>query len=87
MFLQLVSLVGAACILLAYGLGQLGYAKPGDVAYGLMNLVGASLLTWVAIVDRRAGFVLLESAWALLSLVPLARRAMLPNAAPPGVDP
>ncbi len=74
MFYQVVSLVGALCILLAYGLSQTGYAKPTDVVYALLNLVGASLLAWVAIVDRRAGFILLETAWVLLSVAPLVRR-------------
>lgn len=74
MFYQLVSLAGALSILLAYGLNQVGRARPTDALYGVLNFVGASLLLWVAIVDRRAGFVLLEGAWALMSLLPLVRR-------------
>ncbi len=73
MFYQVVSLVGAVLILLAYGLNQSGRLGPSDRRYGLMNLIGASLLTWIAVVDRRAGFVLVEGAWALMSLVPLLR--------------
>jgi hypothetical protein len=85
-FYQTVSLIGALCILLAYGLSQTGRAKPTDRVYGLINLVGASLLLWVAIIDRRAGFVLLEGAWVVLSLLPLVRRPTS-AAAPPAVDP
>ncbi|MEJ2204138.1 MAG: hypothetical protein P8170_08510 [Gemmatimonadota bacterium] len=74
MLYQLVSVLGAALVLLAYGLSQAGRLRPTDVAYGLMNLIGASLLTWIAVVDRRLGFILLESVWAALSLLPLIRR-------------
>jgi hypothetical protein len=73
-FYQLVSLAGAVLILLAYALNQGGRLGPSDTAYMLMNLVGASLLAWVAVIDRRAGFILLEGAWAVLSLLPLLRR-------------
>jgi hypothetical protein len=59
---------------MAYALAQTDRLRPTDVAYGLMNFLGASLLTWVAVVDRRAGFILLESVWAVLSLLPLIRR-------------
>jgi len=73
-FYQVVSLVGAFLILLAYGLNQRGRLTPEQASYSLMNLVGASLLLWVAIVDRRAGFVVVEGAWAAMSLMPLLRR-------------
>lgn len=73
MFYQLLSLVGAALILVAYGLNQTGRLTPRDVSYNVVNLLGAALLAWVAIVDRRAGFVLLEGTWAVLSLIPLVR--------------
>ncbi len=77
---QVVSVVGALLILAAYALSQAGRLRPSDVSYAVLNFVGAGLLTWVAVVDRRAGFILLEGSWALLSLLPLAwsRR--------PGVD-
>lgn len=74
MFYQAVSLLGALLILLAYGLNQTGRLRPGNVWYGIMNLVGSLLLAWVAVVDRRAGFILLEGAWAFLSLIPLVKR-------------
>jgi hypothetical protein len=73
LFYQFVSLAGAVLILAAYALSQAGRLGPRDVSYMVMNVVGASLLTWVAVVDRRVGFILLEGAWAVLSLVPLLR--------------
>lgn len=78
MFLQLVSLAGAGLILAAYAFNQAGRLGPSDVAYTAMNLIGASLLTWVAVVDRRIGFIVLEGSWAVLSLLPLVRRHKRP---------
>jgi hypothetical protein len=73
-FYQIVSLVGAFLILLAYGLNQRGRLGPDRAAYSVLNLVGALLLLWVAVVDRRAGFVVVEGAWSVMSLIPLVRR-------------
>ena len=36
--------------------------------FNAMNLFGSCLLTWTAVVNRQYGFILLEGAWALLSL-------------------
>ena len=38
-----------------------------------MNLLGGVLLLWVAIVDQRIGFVILEAAWAIIAIPPLFR--------------
>ena len=68
MFHQLVSLAGAAMILGAYIANQRGWLSPADRLYNLLNVVGSGLLAWIAIVDRRAGFIVLEVAWALASI-------------------
>ena len=81
---QVISLVGAALILTAYALNQRGVLGPRDTSYNVMNLVGAGLLTWIAVVDRRAGFIVLEGTWVLLSLLPLRRRR---TAHPPDGEP
>lgn len=73
MFLQIVSLLGAGLILAAYVLNQRGVIGPDDRLYSAMNLVGAGLLCWVAVVDRRIGFIVLEGVWALVSIPPLVR--------------
>lgn len=73
MFFQILSLVGAVLVLGAFALLNAGKLGPAQRTYVFMNFVGASLLTWVAIEDRRVGFILLESSWALLSLLPLLR--------------
>jgi hypothetical protein len=68
MFQQVLGLVGAVMVLAAYAGLQRGLLRQASLAYGLLNLVGSSCLAWVAIVDRRWGFILLEGAWALLSV-------------------
>ena len=71
MLQQLVSVAGALMILAAYAAYQNGRLGREDVSYNLLNVVGSGLLTWVAVVDRRWGFILLEAVWALLSVPPL----------------
>jgi hypothetical protein len=72
-FYQLLSLLGAALILLAYLANSREWLGPRDPRYNLLNLVGGLLLLWVALVDRRAGFVVLEAVWALIAIPPLLR--------------
>jgi drug/metabolite transporter (DMT)-like permease len=68
MLYQAVSLVGAALVLSGYVALQRGWLAGDDRLFNLLNFVGAGLLTWVAVVDQRVGFIILEGAWALLSL-------------------
>jgi hypothetical protein len=74
MVAQVMSLVGAVLVLGGYFALQRGWLTGDDRFFNLLNLVGAGLLTWVAIEDRRLGFILLEGAWALLSLPGVIRR-------------
>lgn len=73
MLLQIASIAGAVLILFAYVALQLGWMAAADRMYNLVNLVGALLLAWVAITDRRIGFILLEVIWAAVSIPPLIR--------------
>ncbi len=81
MLYQLISLVGAAMILAAYVALQRGWLAKEARLFNALNFVGSVLLTVVAVVDRRWGFIILEGSWALLSLWPLLRP---PTAAPRG---
>lgn len=65
---QLISLVGAAMILAAYLALQRGWMQRESRTFNALNFVGSVLLTYVAVLDRRVGFIILEGAWALLSL-------------------
>jgi hypothetical protein len=73
LFYQIVSVVGALMILTAYAANQRGLLGPQHRLYSVLNLVGSLLLGWVAIVDQRWGFILLEGLWAIVSLPPLIR--------------
>lgn len=75
MFFQTLSLIGAACLLVAYVAAQSGRMQNASVAYNVLNFVGSGLLAWVAIHDRRWGFIVLEVVWALVSLPPLYKAA------------
>ena len=68
---QVVSLSGAALVLVGFAGLQRGWLSREDRAFNLLNFVGSVLLAWVAIADRRWGFIALEVIWALLSLPPL----------------
>ncbi len=67
-FLQALSVLGAGLILTAFYFLQRGRWTSHGLLYLWVNLLGAVFLTVVAINDRRAGFIILESAWALVSL-------------------
>jgi hypothetical protein len=67
--LQVVSVLGALAILVAYVANQFGWIKPSQLSYTLANFAGSGILTAVAIIDWQVGFVLLQGAWALVSLV------------------
>jgi len=73
MFLQLMSIVGALMVLAAYGLNQGGIWRELHAGYLTLNILGSLMLGVVAVVDQRAGFILLEFAWAGLGLIGVAR--------------
>lgn len=73
MFFQAISVLGAGLLLGAYAAIQRGWISGRDPRFSLMNLGGSLLLLWVAIVDQRLGFIILEAAWAAFSVPPLLR--------------
>lgn len=75
MTFQLISLLGAALLLGAYLANQRGFLSRSDRLYSLLNLIGSLLLLCVAVVDQRWGFIVLEGAWAAISIPPLLRAA------------
>ena len=74
MGLQMVSFAGALCILIAYAGHQLKWMDSEGAWYNVLNFVGSSLLGYVAFFPFKIGFVILEIAWAFISLWALFRR-------------
>ncbi|HEV8225344.1 MAG TPA: hypothetical protein VGP74_08780, partial [Rubrobacteraceae bacterium] len=66
--LQAVSVLGALLILLAFAANQLGRVDTSNLSYQISNLVGSVILTTVGVIEVQLGFILLEGAWALVSL-------------------
>ena len=65
---QIVSLVGAAMILVAFAGQQSGRLKSEDRVYLVLNLFGAAILTYFAVEARNLGLTILEESWTLISL-------------------
>ncbi len=70
---QIVSLAGAAMILAAFAAQQAGRWKPADRAYLVLNFAGSAILAYFAVRAGNLGLIVLESAWALISLWSLSR--------------
>jgi hypothetical protein len=73
MGLQVVSFIGALFILIAYSGHQLKWMNSEGAWYNVLNFVGSSLLGYVAFFPFKIGFVILEIAWAIISLWALFR--------------
>jgi hypothetical protein len=68
MLVQAISVIGALLILGAFAANLLQWMNTSNLWYSLMNFVGSAILLVVAVLDQQLGFILLEGAWALVSL-------------------
>ncbi len=78
---QLVQVVGAILILVAYASAQFGAMSQHSRTYLLLNLVGSLILGVLALVDSLWGFLLLEGFWAAVSLWGLIQAVRGPTVA------
>ena len=65
---QLLQILGAVLVLAAYAAAQFRLLDARSFVYGLLNLAGSAILALLALDSRQWGFLLLEGAWALISL-------------------
>jgi hypothetical protein len=70
---QLVQIVGALLILVAYAAAQVGAMDQRSRVYLVLNLIGSVVLAVLAWEGRQWGFLLLETVWAVVSLWGLVR--------------
>jgi hypothetical protein len=66
--LQIISVLGALAILGAYTASQFGLVDTSKLSYQVANFLGSAVLAVVAVIAWQPGFILLEGAWALMSL-------------------
>jgi hypothetical protein len=70
---QVIQVAGALMILAGFAGTQLGRMRADSLAYLVLNLIGAIVLTVLAFVEEQWGFVLLEGVWSAVSLWSLSR--------------
>ena len=68
MVVQVISVIGALLILGAFAANLLQWMNTSNVWLLLMKLVGSAIFLVVAVIDQQLGFILIEGAWALVSL-------------------
>jgi hypothetical protein len=64
---QLVQVAGALLILAAFAALQAGRIDANSRLYLVLNLVGSAILAVLALHEDQWGFLLLETAWAIVS--------------------
>ena len=73
LFDQVLSTAGAALVLGAYVLNLAHRLYRDGAAYAAMNAAGSGMLGYVAFKGGAVGLILVELAWALVSIFALAR--------------
>jgi hypothetical protein len=77
---QVIQMVGAALILIAYALQHMKHLHAETASYLAMNFAGGVLLCIAAVAARQYGFIVLEGSWAVLSALGLYRLLRVPAA-------
>jgi len=75
--IDLIGIIGVAIIVVAYLMLQLEKIKSTDLAYSVMNALGASLIVASLIVDFNLSALLMEVFWVLISFIGIGRHLRL----------
>ena len=75
--IDLVGLIGVAMIVVTYLLLQLDKLRSADLAYSVLNALGASLIVASLIVDFNLSALLMEVFWVLISFIGIGRHFRL----------
>lgn len=68
-----IGFIGVFQILLAYILNVFGKLEKKDLAFILLNLIGAGMACLASILMEYLPFILLEGVWAFVSLISLIK--------------
>lgn len=68
-----IGFIGVFQILLAYILNVIGKLEKKDLAFILLNLIGAGMACLASILMEYLPFILLEGIWAFVSLISLIK--------------
>lgn len=72
----LIGVIGATLLLVAFGAEKFKKLSNDSYPYDFLNLVGAGLLTWYALLLSSTPFVVLEGIWSLVALQGIVKRLM-----------
>lgn len=76
MLASATQIVGALLVLSAYLLAQIGKVGPKAWTYLILNTLGSSMLAFLALEGRQWGFLMLEGAWAVASIIAVVQRVI-----------
>lgn len=66
-FTLIIGATGAGLLLIAFAASRFGAMNEKSNTYDLLNLVGAGLLTWYAVLLHSWPFLVLEGIWTLVA--------------------
>lgn len=72
---DVIQIVGSLLVLAAFASALLGRLSQSSYPYLIANAVGSAVLTGTAVISVEWGFILLEGAWALVSVYSIVRKA------------
>ena len=75
--IDVIGNIGVVIIVVAYLMLQLDRIKSSDLAYSVMNAVGASMIVASLIVDFNLSALLMEVFWVLISFIGIGRHMRL----------